>query len=138
MRKTMTKYEGIFLGFFETGTEGILPALQESKYIDQDGNWNQKGLQLVEPNDKIIIYEEKNKLFDDKIKVYYSYEFKEYTIIYKSEDILVEWRDYNEYFGKFCINGMFTDYIPKNIDFKLWTNVFFSDCENYHGILLKK
>lgn len=123
---------GELFGWFETGTEGILPAIQDADFISEDKFYDYKGLHVIKPFDHLTIYSHKTSrhvLFSD-IVLFTSGEE------YNGRRGGIEVKTHKE-FGCYSLDGFYTPYLPLNVDIKLWFKVFFQD-KNTHVGLLKK
>jgi hypothetical protein len=111
-------FEGILFGWFETGTEGILWALQEHKYIYQTGglndgpHWDHKGLQVLRNGDRLKIYDENKILL---------------------HDIVVDLDNTRQYKSLQQKNTYWVHGMQKSFHKEFWWNIFAS--EKCYGIL---
>jgi len=135
----MKTYEGILHGFFETGCEGVMPALQEFKHTGEDGKcWSYDGLQFIDPSDHLIIYKDGKEMFNGIIKAITS-EGDNLTLINES-GISAGWLKLpqDSEYKQPHINACWVHYLPTNIDLKLWWDVFFLNDGKYTGVLKKE
>ena len=138
----MKEYKGLLHGHFETGTEGIMPAIQEYEHISEDGSsWSYAGLQVIDPGDHLIIIRDGVELFKGKLKcVMWGIDGIEGCVLIDEPDIKASWERYPFYpeNGQLQINGCWVHYLPKNVDLRLWWDVFFKNDGKYDGVLKKK
>lgn len=140
----MGEHKGILFGWAETGTEGLIPALQEFEHISEDGqSWSYAGLVTVEPGDKLTIYKDDEEVLTVKLRAIYSYDLSgEEKNLYegKRENYFAKWLPYPDDTenGQLCFNGWWTHWLPKNVDLGLWWDVFYDYPHRYTGKLNKK
>lgn len=131
----MKEYRGKLFGFFETGCEGTIPALQE------DGFGGYDGLKYIEPGDHLTIYKNGKEIFSGIIKAITSWErTDDEEPIINEKDFFVGWVKYpgNPEHGQLCINNFWVHWLPTNVDLRLWYDVFFHNSSKYKGKLRKK
>lgn len=137
----MKKVEGMLHGYFETGTEGILPAIQNYEYISEDGKrWYYEGLEIVDPNDHLIVIKDGETVLDIVLDDYItSYEADDNTVLIDEPNFVAKWEKYpmNPANGQLHLNGCWVHWLPKNVDLKLWWDIFFANSGKYNGILRK-
>jgi hypothetical protein len=129
----MKEHEGTLFGFFETGCEGTIPALQE------DGLEGYDGLRYIEPDDHLTIYKDGEEIFSGIIKAMVSWEMKDTKPIIDEKDFFVGWVRYpgNPEHGQLCINSFWVHWLPTNVGLRLWYDVFFYNPDKYRGKLRK-
>jgi hypothetical protein len=132
----MTEHKGILFGFFETGCEGTMPALQEDGFTGYDG------LRVIEPNDHLTIYsKDEDEIFSGVVKVVTSYEMTDNEEpIVSEKDFFAGWMRYpgNPKHGQLCLNSFWVHWLPTNVNLKLWYDVFFFNSSQYKGKLKKR
>lgn len=117
------KYTGILLSYFETGFEAMCPSILLCT----------GGIYPIDPHDHLTIFDSNyKKLFDDIIEVVDSKDF-----FFQTSDLKAGWRQFDgNPYGQFYINDYWVDFLPSNIELKLWWDVFFSE-NCYEGRLIK-
>ena len=135
----MKEHEGILFGFFETGCEGTIPALQEDGFADGD-EWSYEGLRYIDPGDYLTIYKDDKEVFSGKLKCVLSHEMEDKDPIIDEKDFFAGWMRYpgNPELGQLCINTRWVHWLPTNVDLKLWFDVFFNYPYKYRGKVRKK
>ena len=140
--KMIKEIKGLLHGYFETGTEGTMPAIQEFEHISEDGkSWSYDGLHVIDPEDHLtIIGLDGEILFNDIVKGYLWKDNDDGKVFIDEPGFSAGWMSYplNPNHGQLQINGYWVHYIPTNIDIKLWWDVFFKNDGKYSGILRKR
>jgi len=134
------KVEGVLHGFFETGTEGTLYAIQDHKHIDDKGFYSYDGLHIIKPGDHLTIYhritgDPKEILFNEKIKA--TYKCDPDKPLFDKLGIVAGYKSYpaNPSSGQLHIGNYWVHWLPTNVDMLLWYKVFFSQDSEYTGVL---
>ena len=131
----MEEHKGTLFGYFETGCEGTMPALQEDGFTGYDG------LRIIEPNDHLTIYEGDKEVFSGVIKAVTSWDRTDNEEpIVSEEDFFAGWIRYpgNPEHGQLCLNNFWVHWLPTNVNLKLWYDVFFHSADKYRGKLRKE
>jgi hypothetical protein len=117
----------------------MIPALQEFEHI-KDGSWSYDGLRVIEPKDKLIVYLDDKEILSVVLdNVLHTYDAKDYGFLIKESDFFAGWVRYplNSKYGKLCLNGVYIDWLPLNVDLKLWFDIFISESK-YTGKIIRK
>lgn len=133
------EHNGVLFGWIETGTEGMIPALQEFHHI-KDESWSYDGLITIEPNDKLIVYLNDEEVLSVVLdKVLHTYDAENYGFLIKENDFFAGWVRYplNPQYGKLCLNGIYVHWLPLNVDLKLWYDIFV-ETSKYTGKIIRK
>lgn len=98
MSKVIT---GIPFGWFETGTEGVIWAVQDENHINKEGFYSYEGLNCIKPGDHLkITMDGKYTIFDDEVTV-------------------LKYTD-----GDLSLAGNRIHWLPDNADLWQWAEVF--------------
>jgi hypothetical protein len=138
----MKDIKGLLHGHFETGTEGTIPAIMMYEHISEDGSsWSYEGLHIVEPGDHLIVLKNGEEILDVVLDDYItSWDADDSTILADEPDLVAKWKrdPLNPIYGQLHINGFWVHWLPKNVDLRLWWDIFFEYPHKYDGILIKK
>lgn len=138
----MKEIKGILHGHCETGTEGTMPAIQMYEHISEDGkSWSYAGLEIIEPGDHLIAIKDGEIVLDIILNdCVTSWGANSTTVLIDEPDIVAKWKSYplNPMYGQLHINGFWVHWLPKNVDLRLWWDIFFEYPHKYDGILKKK
>jgi len=136
----MKEIKGLLYGHFETGCEGTMPAIQMYEHISEDGkSWSYEGLEIVDPEDHLIVMQNGEVILDVILNDYVtSCDSNDDTVLIDEPGFVARWERYplNPIYGQLHINGYWVHWLPKNVDLKLWWDIFFQN-RNYDGILIK-
>lgn len=133
-------FEGILFGWFETGCEGTLFALQEQKHITDDGkSWSYDGLHVIDPGDHLAVYKDDKEILDITLEGITSFEAKDKDPLIDEDDFFAGYKKYplNPQYGQLLFVNNWVHWLPTNVDLRLWYSIFFSDTEKYTGRLKK-
>lgn len=92
----MKDIKGLLRGYFETGTEGTLPAIQMYEHISEDGkSWSYEGLHIVEPGDHLIVLKDGEEILDVVLDDYItSWDADDDTVLADEPDLVAKWERY--------------------------------------------
>lgn len=134
------EHEGIFFGFFETGSEGTCYSLWEHKYIISEEKWDMRGIKHINPGDYIVINDKDgNEVFNGVIEGTWEID-EDKPLAYEPSKIFAGWLRYpgNPEYGQCCFNNYWVHWFPTNIDLNLWWDIFFENSMKYTGKIIKK
>ena len=121
-KKKPKKIKGILLGFFETGTEGTLWAIQDERFIDQNGMYDMAGLNILKDGDHLSIeapgggepiWSGQLSLLGLHRAAGHAY-LKQYIVAYPM----------NKGYRQLNLAGRWVHSLPANVDLGLWALVF--------------
>lgn len=103
----MKKIKGVPQGFFETGTEGVLYAVQDENFINEKGHYSYEGLHILKPGDHVKVIDKSNGQVwvDSEVEI----------LIHRQENY------------ETILGGCRVPWIPAHVDLWAWTEIFVLD-----------
>lgn len=104
--------EGIIFPWVETGTEGVVWSLQESKYISEDGKrWDYSGLNPLQDGDCLTVFNDDGSVrWEGTIKLEYERNYEPYPM--------------NPQYGQQAVNGWWVRGLQEGVDPEEWFRMF--------------